>query len=223
MLPGLREVYAAYVRASAELVALPNALRAELWVSAQLGALERAAPHAGGHRLALADLVSCLRRTGTAGARTFLLALAAIGPTEVRRAAREPGVAAGDLPSWTPDLGRITPGLTWLIQEGPLDGDRLVCEFRYAGGAQHHALVVRLGAAEMPTEIFVVGDVPGMMADARKAVQAELATVQPIAPTAVGARLRAALAPQPTGRAALPDDCYESLALARHRAAALPT
>lgn len=219
MLPGLREVYAAYVREASTLPDLPSALQGELWTSAQLGTLEAAAPHAEGRRLALADLVGSLLHAATPGARTFLLALAAIGPAGVRRAAREAANGLDGLPepSWSPLLGQVTPGLSWLIQEGPLDGDRLVCEFRYADGADPHALAVRL-APQLPSEIVVVGDVPGMMAEARKAVRAELCTVQPIAPAAVGARLKAVFAAEPE----LPEECYPALALARHRVAAMP-
>ncbi|MEU6751417.1 hypothetical protein ABZ914_34825, partial [Spirillospora sp. NPDC046719] len=48
MLPGLREVYAAFVREADALPALPGALQAEVWTSAQLGTLEAAAPHEAG-------------------------------------------------------------------------------------------------------------------------------------------------------------------------------
>ncbi|RFU38157.1 hypothetical protein DZF91_29175, partial [Actinomadura logoneensis] len=65
LLPGLREVYRVFVRAADELPALPGALPAEVWVSAQLGTLEAAAPHAEGRRAALGDLVTCLRAAGT--------------------------------------------------------------------------------------------------------------------------------------------------------------
>lgn len=211
LLPALREVYEAYARAAGELPGLPDALRAELWTSAQLGTLEEAAPNPEGHRAALADLVAVLRHTATPGTYTFLKTMAALGVSVDSR-------PVNGLPSWASQLGQVTPGLTWLIQEGPLDGDRLVCEFRYEAGKQHHALVVRLGPGDLPTEIFVVGDVPAMMAEARKAVQAELATVQPIASTAVAARLRDAL----KGGATMPSDCYEALALARHRVDQLP-
>ena len=220
MLPGLREVYGAYARAAGELPGLPGALQAEVWTSAQLGALEAAAPHEQGRRAALADLVTVLREAGTPGARAFLLVLAAIGPAGLRRIAAR---AAADLrgrpePPWAGALGEVTPGQAWLIQEGPLDGDRLVCEFRYPGGAGLHALAVRLSYGDVPAEIVVVGDVPAMMAAARQAMQAELCVVQPCDAAAAGARLRAAL----ERAEALPEDCYPALALARHRAAVLP-
>ncbi|MFC5747819.1 hypothetical protein [Actinomadura rugatobispora] len=219
MLPGLREVYGAYARAADELPALPGALQAEVWTSAQLGALEAAAPHEQGRRAALGDLVTVLRGAGTPGTRAFLRALAAIGPAGIRRVA---GQAAGELrglpePPWADALGAVTPGQAWLIQEGPLDGDRLVCEFRYEGGADLHALAVRLSYGDAPAEIVVVGDVRAMMAAARQAMQAELCVVQPYDAAAVGARLRAAL----DGAETYPEDCYPALALARHRAAVL--
>lgn len=227
-------MYEAYVREAGRLQELPNALQAELWTSAQLGTLESAAPHPEGHLLALADVVTSLhhagRTAGSAGARTFLLALAVLGPRRIRRPAREAATALDGLaePAWTGRLGQVTPGLCWLIQEGPLDGDRLVCEFRYragaqdapadAGGAEPHAVAVRLGPGDDLRELAVVGDVPGLMAEARKAVQAELCTVQPIAPKPVGERLRTVLDERAGGP---PEPCYPALALARHRVALL--
>ncbi|MFA1544305.1 hypothetical protein [Actinomadura monticuli] len=222
MLPGLRDVYAAYVRESDALPALPGPLQAEVWASAQLGALEAAAPHAQGRRAALGDLIGCLRAAATPGARAFLRAIAAIGPVEGRTAAGRAADALGDAPAapWEESLGRVVPGQAWLIQEGPLDGDRLVCEFRYkgAGTADMHALAVRLTYGDAPAEVVIVGDVPALMGAARQAMQAELCVVQPYDSAAVGRRLRAVL----TGAEPLPEACYPALPLARHRAALLP-
>lgn len=238
MLPGLREVYAAYVREADALPALPGPLQAEVWTSAQLGGLEAAAPHVQGRRAALGDLIGCLRAAATPGARTFLRALAAIGPAEGRRAAGRAADGLGDVPAapWEGSLGRVVPGQAWLIQEGPLDGDRLVCEFRYedAGTAGMHALAVRLSYGDAPVEVVVVGDVPALMSAARQAMQAELCVVQPYDAAAVGARLRAVLSEAaPAGRGGsspdtetgaepLPEGCYPALALARHRMSLLP-
>ncbi|MGK5557546.1 hypothetical protein ACSNOI_38660 [Actinomadura kijaniata] len=219
LLPGLREVYAAYVRAAGALPALPSALQAEVWASAQLGSLEAAAPNAEGYRAALGDLIMSLRAAATPGAKAFLRVLAAIGPAEARTAAGRAADALGAAePSWAGALGRVVPGTVWLIQEGPLDGDRLVCEFRYEGGADLHALAVRLGYGDEPGEVVVVGDVPALMNAARQAMQAELCVVQPYDAAAVGPRLRAALA---AGRT-FAEDCHPALAVARHRADALP-
>ncbi|MFS2295596.1 MAG: hypothetical protein FWJ90_23355 [Actinomadura sp.] len=226
MLPGLREVYDAYVREADALPPLPGPLQAEVWASAQLGSLEAAAPNARARRAALADLIVCLRAAATPGARAFLRALAAIGPAEGRRAAGRAAAALGDVPEapWAESLGRAVPGQVWLIQEGPLDGDRLVCEFRYedAGTAGLHALAVRLSHGDVPSEIVIVGDVPALMGAARQAMQAELCVVQPYDPAAVGRRLRAALDASALEGAGLPAECYPALALARHRAALLP-
>ncbi|TDC43446.1 hypothetical protein E1281_35210 [Actinomadura sp. KC345] len=221
MLPGLREVYAAYVRETGVLPSLPGPLEAEVWVSARLGSLESAAPHAQGRRAALGDLITCLRAAATPGARAFLRALAAIGPLEGRKAAGRAAAGLGGVPAapWEESLGRVVPGQVWLIQEGPLDGDRLVCEFRYEGAGTRgmHALAVRLSHGDAPAEVVIVGDVPALMGAARQAMQAELCVVQPYDPAAVGPRLRAALdGTEP------PEDCYPALALARHRAALLP-
>lgn len=224
MLPGLREVYAAFVREADALPSLPGPLEAEVWASARLGALEAAAPHAQGRRAALGDLITCLRAAGTPGARAFLRALAAIGPDEGRKAAGRAADALGGVPAaaWEESLGRVVPGQVWLIQEGPLDGDRLVCEFRYedTGEGGLHAVAVRLAHGDVPAEIVIVGDVPALMAAARQAVRAELCVVQPHDPAAVGPRLRAAL--KRDGAEPLPEACYPVVALARHRAALLP-
>ncbi|TQM68598.1 hypothetical protein FHX41_2248 [Actinomadura hallensis] len=226
MLPGLREVYDAYVREADALPSLPGPLQAEVWASAQLGNLESAAPNARARRAALADLIVCLRAAATPGARAFLRALAAIGPAEGRRAAGRAAAALGDVPEapWAESLGRVVPGQVWLIQEGPLDGDRLVCEFRYedAGTAGLHALAVRLSHGDVPSEVVIVGDVPALMGAARQAMQAELCVVQPYDPAAVGRRLRAALDASALEGSGLPAECYPALALARHRAALLP-
>ncbi|GAA1798149.1 hypothetical protein GCM10009735_32990 [Actinomadura chokoriensis] len=222
MLPGLREVYEAYVREADALPALPGPLQAEVWTSAQLGALEAAAPHEQGRLAALGDLIGCLRAAATPGARAFLRAIAAIGPVKGRAAAGRAAGALGGVPAapWEGSLGRVVPGQAWLIQEGPLDGDRLVCEFRYegAGTAGMHALAVRLSYGDAPSEVVIVGDVPALMAAARQAMQAELCVVQPYDAAAVGARLRTAL----NGAEPLPEACYPALPLARHRASVLP-
>ncbi|MFI0407371.1 hypothetical protein [Actinomadura sp. 3N508] len=238
MLPGLREVYAAFVREADALPALPGPLEAEVWTSARLGALESAAPHAQARRAALADLITCLRAAATPGARAFLAALAAIGPVEGRGAAGRAAEGLGDAAAapWEGSLGRAVPGQAWLIQEGPLDGDRLICEFRYedAGTRGLHATAVRLGHGDVPSEVVIVGDVPALMAAARQAMRAELCVVQPYDPAAVGRRLRAALnnaepggrggsSPhKETGSEPLPEACYPAVALARHRAGLLP-
>lgn len=224
LLPGLREVYAAYVREAGALPGLPGPLEAEVWASARLGSLEAAAPDARAGRAALADLITCLRAAGTPGARAFLRALAAIGPEEARTAAGRAADGFGDVPaaSWEGSLGRVVPGQAWLVQEGPLDGDRLVCEFRYEGAGTRgmHALAVRLSYGDAPAEVVIVGDVPALMAAARQAMQAELCVVQPCDPAAAGPRLRAALSQD--GAEPLPDACCPALPLARHRAALLP-
>ncbi|TDD71170.1 hypothetical protein [Actinomadura rubrisoli] len=220
-LPALREVYGAFVREAGALPSLPGPLQAEVWTSARLGSLEAAAPHAEGRRAALGDLITCLRAAATPGARAFLRALAAIGPVEGRRAAGRAAGALGGVAAaaWEGSLGRVVPGQAWLIQEGPLDGDRLVCEFRYeeSGTTGLHALAVRLAYGDVPGEVVVVGDVPALMTAARRAMQAELCVVQPYNAAAVGARLRAAL----DGAGPFPEDCYPALALARHRASLL--
>ncbi|GAA4241715.1 hypothetical protein GCM10022254_71680 [Actinomadura meridiana] len=221
MLPGLRAVYAAYVREAAALPSLPGPLEAEAWTSARLGDLESAAPHAQGRRAALGDLITCLAADGGPGSRAFLRALAAIGPAEGRRAAGRAADRLGDVPAapWESALGQVVLGPVWLIQEGPLDGDRLICEFRHRD-AGPHALAVRLSPGGAPVEIVLVGDVPALMAAARQAMRAELCTVQPYAPETAGHRLRAAL--RPDGPEPMPTACYPALALARHRAAVLP-
>ncbi|MFI0483334.1 hypothetical protein [Actinomadura sp. 9N215] len=224
MLPGLREVYAAFVREADALAALPGPLEAEAWTSARLGALEAAAPDARARRAALGDLITCLRAAATPGARAFLSTLAAIGPVEGRKAAGRAADGLGDVPAapWEGSLGRVVPGQAWLVQEGPLDGDRLVCEFRYegAGTSGLHAVAVRLGHGDAAAEVVIVGDVPALMAAARQAMRAELCVVQPYEAAAVGPRLRAAL--NRDDAEPLPEASYPAMALARHRAALLP-
>jgi hypothetical protein len=236
-LPGLEQLYATLARASAELTVLASPLQAELWTSTQLGVLERAAPDTGAHRRALADLLFYFRRSRTPGTYAFLRAFAAIGPRELRADAavaadglikgltdgpgdgpgEGPGEGAG--PAWLPALGRVMPGETWLIQDGSLGGDQIVCEFRYAdGGGPLHALLVQITQGRA-TQLLAIGDVPGMMAQVRQGVAAEECAVLRLDPAAAGARLRAALAGDTSEH---PEDFDVILAFARHRIETLP-
>ncbi|MCW2918349.1 MAG: hypothetical protein JWN52_6417 [Actinomycetia bacterium] len=223
-LPGLEELYAAFLHASEELVALAGPLQAELWTSTQLGVLERAAPDSGAHRRALGDLVGYLRRSETPGAHVFLRAFAAIGPQELRADAAKAadgtaGRPGGSVPAWVPALGRVLPGETWLIQDGSLGGDQIVCEFRYVdGGGPLHALLVQVTQGRA-TQLLAIGDVPGMMAQVRQGVAAEECAVLRLDPAAAGARLRAALGGDPDPH---PEEYHAALAFARHRIEALP-
>jgi hypothetical protein len=224
-LPGLEPLYAAFAAASAELTVVTNPLEAELWTSAQLGVLERAAPDADAHRRALADLVGYLRRDRTPGANAFLRSFAAIGPRELRADAERaadapPGEPAEEPgPAWVPALGRVYPGETWLIQDGSLGGDQIACEFRYAdGGGPLHALLVRITQGRA-TQLMAIGDVPAMMAQVRRAVAAEECAVLRLAPAAAGARLRAAFGGDTAEHS---EDYYAVLPFARHRIETLP-
>jgi hypothetical protein len=215
-------LYAAFLRASEELVALADPLQAELWTSTQLGVLERAAPDSEAHRRALADLVGYFRRSQAPGAHMFLRAFAAIGPQELRADATRAAARApdGPVPAWAPALGRVLPGETWLIQDGSLGGDQIVCEFRYAdGGGPLHALLVQVTQGRA-TRLLAIGDVAGMMAQVRQAVAAEECAVLRLDPAAAGARLRAALDGDPAPH---PEDYHAALAFARHRIEMLPS
>jgi hypothetical protein len=217
----MEALYAAFLRASAELAALPGPLQAELWTSAQLGVLERAAPDTEAHRRALGDLVGYFRRSRAPGAHAFLRAFAAIGPQELRADAAQAadGMSAGPGPAWVPALGRVLPGETWLIQDGSLGGEQVVGEFRYAdGGGPLHALLVQITQGRA-TRLLAIGDVPGMMAQVRRAVAAEECAVLRLDPAAAGARLRSAIDGDAVER---PDDYHAVLAFARHRIETLP-
>lgn len=158
-LPALEPVYAVFRDAAGELLGLPGPLQAELWASQQLGVLDSAAPHALGHRSALSDLVQYLRDTGTPSAALFLRCCAAVGPVWLRqgaaRAAEEIGPAG--LPGWAALLGRVEAGDCRLVQDGSLGGDQVVCEFRYSGGTDWHALLVTF-EQDRPVSALVIGD-----------------------------------------------------------------
>lgn len=189
-LPALEPVYAVFRDAAGELLGLPGPLQAELWASQQLGVLDSAAPHALGHRSALSDLVQYLRDTGTPSAALFLRCCAAVGPVWLRqgaaRAAEEIGPAG--LPGWAALLGRVEAGDCRLVQDGSLGGDQVVCEFRYSGGTDWHALLVTF-EQDRPVSALVIGDVPGMREQLAKAVAAEECVQLRLAPAVAGRRL----------------------------------
>jgi hypothetical protein len=113
----------------------------------------------------------------------------------------------------------VLPGETWLIQDGSLGGEQVVGEFRYAdGGGPLHALLVQITQGRA-TRLLAIGDVPGMMAQVRRAVAAEECAVLRLDPAAAGARLRSAIDGDAVER---PDDYHAVLAFARHRIETLP-
>lgn len=197
-LPGLAEVYAAYVRATAGLLEQPGALEAELWLSAQLGTLRSAAPHAQGYRLALTDLVRVMADAATPGAVAFLRVFAAVGPGALRRAAGRAAdmcVAGGSPePMWSASPGDLRCRDVFSVQDGTLAGEQIVAEFRYRDGSGRHALVVRLDHGR-PVEVVVVGDLTGMMATLNKAAAAEECVLMRLGRATAAERLRAAFAP----------------------------
>lgn len=190
-------MYDAYVDGAVALVGMPSALEAELWLSAELGGLQAAAPHAEGHRNALTDLVRVMAGAETRGAVAFLRTFAAIGPRALRAAAAR---AADALvrkgvpePGWAADAGDVVPGEVSSIQDGSLDREQIVCEFRYRDGTGRHALAVRLEQG-LPTQMVAIGDVAAMTAQVGKAVEAEQCVVVRIDGGTTAERLRQAFA-----------------------------
>jgi hypothetical protein len=104
-LPALEEVYRAYCAAGPVFAALPDALEAELWISAHLGLLQERSPDPAGLLAAMLDLVEELERTGRPEACAMLHGLAAIGPASLG----EPATAAATRMS----AAATHQGLSW--------------------------------------------------------------------------------------------------------------
>lgn len=221
-LPGLLPVYELYVRSGAELLKQPDALSAELWLSAQLGELVAAAPDEEAAAKALSDLIKVLRQAGTSGAHAFLRVLAAIGPEEHRPAA---GKAANDVtgplltekPGWLDDLGKAKAVDACTIQDGTLDRDQLLVEFRYPDGSGHHALSITLSAG-LPVQLVAVGDMMGMRSEIKRVLEEGEVVVSQLPLELAKSTLDAAFellkeVPKPE----LTKPFHANLAFARHR------
>jgi hypothetical protein len=222
-LPGLLPVYELYVRAGAELQRQSSALSAELWVSAQLGELYAAAPDDEGFAKAVADLVKVLRRAGTPGAHAFLLGIAESGPPDVRPSAAK---AAGELlhegPAWAGLLGEVIAIDACTIQDGTLDRDQLLVEYRYRDGSGHHALSVTLSGG-LPVQVIVVGDMMGMRSEIKRVLEEGECVVASLPLELAGNRLRDAFeSVRKVPKAEMGTPFHAVLALAHARLALLP-
>ena len=79
-LPGLRELYDAMIGASPQLVAVADALDAELWLAGNVCALRADAPDDQTFHLAMLDLVDEAERVGRPECLVLLQTMAAAGP-----------------------------------------------------------------------------------------------------------------------------------------------
>ncbi|WP_106397881.1 hypothetical protein [Actinocorallia populi] len=226
-LPGLVPLYDLYVRAGAELLTQPDALSAELWLSAQLGELGAAAPDRTALDKAHSDLIKVLRRAGTPGAHAFLAATAAVGPEDHRAAAAK---AAADLrgpllpepPAWLERLGTAVAVDACTIQDGTLDRTQYLVEYRYPDGGGHHGLSVTLSGG-LPVQIVAVGDMLGMRSELRRVLEEGEVVVAALPLPLASTTLHQAfteLAEVPS--AELTGPFHALLLLARHRLSLLP-
>jgi hypothetical protein len=95
--------------------------------------------------LDICDAVAAQRRAGAAGA---LHALAVVVPPDVRDHVRRLADAAGGaVPAWAGELGQEVPGRCWMVTDPFGESTSLMCEFRYPGGTDRHALMVLLDLA----------------------------------------------------------------------------
>jgi hypothetical protein len=190
-LPGLAEVYRAFCDAGADFAALPDALDAELWISAHVGVLQETSPDRGALLLALLDLVEELERTGRPEACAMLHGLAAIGPSALHEpaaaaAARMSATAAGQdrpwpQPGWLDLLGQAIPGDCWHTMDRYGELEQILCTFAYREGAPHGILIERdhswHGAA---IEITIVDDTEGCRTHLAKAARKEGSELLPL-------------------------------------------
>ncbi|GAA3224022.1 hypothetical protein [Actinocorallia longicatena] len=226
-LPGLLPVYELYVRSGAELLGLPDALSAELWLSAQLGELHAAAPDDASYAKALGDLIKVQRRAGTPGAHAFLAVVAAIGPEDLRATAAKSAVdlrnpLLTEIPAWIDEVGTARPVDACTIQDGTLDRTQLLVEFRYPDGSGHHALSVSLSGG-LPVQLVAVGDMMGMRTELRRTLEEGEVVVATLPLPLAGDTLRPAfelLAEVP--RPELTAPFHANLTFARHRLSLLP-
>jgi hypothetical protein len=123
--PAAREVYAAAIADSAELMAAVDALDAEVWVASNISAMRCDVPTDEAFTLLLLDLIDEAQRDGRTSCLVLLKAIASVGPREVAgpaaRAAKRlagrgkgsRGAAGADsspLPSWIGLLGQARVG-----------------------------------------------------------------------------------------------------------------
>src|SRR5262249_7455208 len=85
--PDAREVYAAAITDSAELMAATDALDAEVWGASTISAMRVDVPTDEVFTLLLLDLIDEAERDGRASCAVLLTAMAAVGPREVAEVA----------------------------------------------------------------------------------------------------------------------------------------
>jgi hypothetical protein len=153
--PAAREVYAAAIAGSAELMAAVDALDAELWVASNISAMRCDVPTDEAFTLLLLDLIDEAERDGRTSCLVLLKAIASVGPREVagpaaRAAKRLAGRGRGSrgavvadsppLPSWIDLLGQATAGECFLWTDEFGEYCQVFCEFVHADGDRRHGL-----------------------------------------------------------------------------------
>ena len=158
-LPGLREVYDAMIAACPQLVAVPDALDAELWLAANVCSLRADAPDDQTFHLAMLDLVDRAERVGRPECLVLLRTMAAAGPWRLaepasRAAERLAGRMARDrdgtaaLPGWLDVLGSasvVGDCAVWTDVFG--EYAQVYGEFVHAEGRRRHGLLFTIDLA----------------------------------------------------------------------------
>jgi hypothetical protein len=157
-LPGLRELYDAMIAACPELVAVNDALDAELWLAGNVCAMRADTPTAAAFQLAMLDLVDEAERVGRRECLVLLRTMAAAGPSGVAEAARGAADRLTDRMVLDPD-GMTLPGWLGRLGDTHVVGDccvwtdvfgeymRVYGEFVYADGGRRHGLLFTIDLA----------------------------------------------------------------------------
>jgi hypothetical protein len=199
-------VYRAFCDAGPVFAALPDALEAELWISAHLGLLQESRPDRTGLLSALLDLVDELERTGRPEACAMLHGLAAIGPA----ALHEPAASAADRmsaaaarqgrswpqPRWLDLLGQASAGDCWHSVDRYGELEQILCTFVHRDGERLHGILIERdhswhGAA---IDITAIGDTEGCRAHLAKAARKDGSELLPLTHTAAHHALEDAFA-----------------------------
>ena len=158
-LPGLRELYEAMIGACPQLVAVADALDAELWLAGNVCALRADAPDDQTFHLAMLDLVDEAERVGRPECLVLLRTMAAAGPWATaepasraaerltRRMARDRDGEA-PLPGWLDTLGDarvVGDCCVWTDVFG--EHTQVYGEFVHADGARRHGLLFTIDLA----------------------------------------------------------------------------
>gem|GEM_PF-1133130 len=158
-LPGLREVYDAVIAGCAELETAADALDAELWLAANVCAIQAEAPGDDAFHTAMLDLIGEAERDGRRQCLLLLRAMAAAGPQGLVDPAAGAAERLANRTAPEVDHRRELPKWVDTIGETAVDGDccvwtdvfgeytQVYCVYVYPGGGRRHGLLFTIDLA----------------------------------------------------------------------------